>query len=97
MDLYCVKCRARTGTINETTTVTKNNRNAITGNCVTCGTKKFRFVSLASPRSGTSKPVISQPKPKTLMKSKKKTPVKKPKKTPVKKNRKRTIGGNSWR
>ena len=69
MDLYCVKCRARTGTLNQTTTVTKNNRNALTGNCATCVTKKFRFVS----KSGTSKPVTSQPKPK------------KPKKTPVKK------------
>ena len=52
MDLYCVKCKARTGTINETTVVTKNNRNAITGNCVTCGRKKFRFIP-----SGTSQPV----------------------------------------
>ena len=52
MDLYCVKCRARTGTINETTMITKNNRNALTGNCATCGTKKFRFIS----KSGTSHP-----------------------------------------
>ena len=44
MDLYCVKCKARTQTINETTTVTKNNRNALTGNCATCGTKIFRFI-----------------------------------------------------
>ena len=43
MDLYCVKCRIRTPTIDLTETVTKNNRNAITGRCETCDTKKFRF------------------------------------------------------
>ena len=35
MDLYCVKCRART---------TKNNRLAISGICARCGTKKIRFI-----------------------------------------------------
>ena len=44
MDLYCVKCRARTDTTDQTTITTKNNRLALTGKCVTCGTKKFRFL-----------------------------------------------------
>ena len=44
MDLYCVKCRARTGTNNPATITTKNNRLAIYGTCARCGTKKFRFI-----------------------------------------------------
>ena len=44
MDLYCVKCKSRTPTTNQTTVVTKNNRDALTGNCATCGIKKFRFI-----------------------------------------------------
>ena len=68
MDLYCVKCRAKTKTINETTTVTKNNRKALTRNCATCGTNFFRFIP-----SGTSQPKPKQP----VKKQTKKTPVKK--------------------
>ncbi len=44
MDLYCVKCKTRTGTNDLTTIVTKNNRHAATGTCVICNTKKFRFI-----------------------------------------------------
>ena len=43
MDLYCVKCRARTDTTDQTTITTSNNRPALTGKWVKCGTKKFRF------------------------------------------------------
>ena len=43
MDLYCVKCRARTGTVDQTTITTSNNRPATTGRCDICATKKFRF------------------------------------------------------
>ena len=43
MDLYCVKCRTRTPTTDQTTITTKNNRQAITGKCAVCGTKKYRF------------------------------------------------------
>jgi len=50
MDLYCVKCRARTDTTDQTTITTKNNRLALTGKCVTCGTKKFRFLKKATRR-----------------------------------------------
>ena len=48
MDLYCVKCRKRTGSNDVTTITTKNNRAAVSGKCVQCGTKKFRFISLES-------------------------------------------------
>jgi len=44
MDLYCVKCKTRTSTNDVTTITTKNNRTALTGKCVTCGIKKFRFL-----------------------------------------------------
>ena len=48
MDLYCVKCKTRTGTTDQTTITTSNNRSALTGRCATCGIKKFRFVSTKS-------------------------------------------------
>ena len=40
MDLYCVKCKTRTGTITPTTVTTKNNRLALSGICDRCGIKK---------------------------------------------------------
>ena len=55
MDLYCVKCRARTPTIDQTTITTKNNRLALAGKCETCGIKKFRFIkkNLVNPTEET--------------------------------------------
>ena len=44
MDLYCVKCRARSPTRDPTTITTRNNREAVTDRCEVCGTKFFRFV-----------------------------------------------------
>ena len=44
MDLYCVKCKSRTGTNAETTITTKNNRLALSGICEICKTKKLRFI-----------------------------------------------------
>lgn len=46
MEIYCLKCKKKTDTINTTQKTTKNNRNMIQGNCVICGTKKSMFVSL---------------------------------------------------
>ena len=46
MDLYCVKCKARTPTINQMIMTTKSNRTAETGKCGVCGTNKFKFVSV---------------------------------------------------
>lgn len=45
MDIYCVKCKAKTPTENVTEKTTKNGRSALTGNCVKCNTKKYRFIS----------------------------------------------------
>lgn len=44
MDIYCVKCKKKTPTINEKKIVTKNGRNAITGTCKVCNTKKYQFI-----------------------------------------------------
>ena len=60
MDLYCVKCKTRTGTDDVTTVTTKNNRSALSGKCMQCGTKKFRFVSMRSDLKKNEE-VISQP------------------------------------
>ena len=43
MDIYCVKCRAKTDTKNLVEVTMKNGRAAVRGVCVPCGTKKFRI------------------------------------------------------
>ena len=42
MDLDCFQCNKRKPTIDPSTSVTKNNRNVITGKCEING-KKYRF------------------------------------------------------
>src|SRR5258708_29806329 len=44
--IYCLKCKIKTVTTGIERVVTKNHRNAIRGFCATCGTKKYKFVSL---------------------------------------------------
>lgn len=41
--IYCLKCRARTDTLEIQEVVLKNGRPAVTGQCDVCGTKKFRM------------------------------------------------------
>ncbi len=41
--IYCLKCRNRTDTLEFQEVVLKNGRAAVTGRCATCGTKKFRM------------------------------------------------------
>jgi hypothetical protein len=41
---YCVKCKRKTETTGSKKVKTANNRNAITGHCKVCGTKKYMFV-----------------------------------------------------
>ena len=48
MDLYCVKCRKLTPTIDPIETIAKNNKIAISGKCEICGIKKYKFGKLAS-------------------------------------------------
>ena len=43
-DIYCVKCKTKTPTVDEKIVTTKNNRNAITGQCQNCGRTKYMFI-----------------------------------------------------
>ena len=43
-DIYCVKCKQKTPTVNEQMTNTKNNKHAITGNCSICSSKQYMFI-----------------------------------------------------
>lgn len=42
--IYCVKCKAKTGTKDLHEAVSKNGRKMIKGVCSICGTKKNQFV-----------------------------------------------------
>ena len=65
MDLYCVKCRTRTQTSDEREITTKNNRSALSGICVKCGTKKFRFISRSVAKNTVSGDLKKNEKPDT--------------------------------
>ena len=41
--IYCLKCKERTDTLEAREVVLKNGRAAVTGHCAVCGTKKFRM------------------------------------------------------
>ena len=43
VEIYCVKCKAKTGSNDVTQVTMKNGRAATQGVCVDCGTKKFRI------------------------------------------------------
>ncbi len=43
MEIYCVKCKAKTETRELVGITMKNGRDAAQGICVDCGTKKFRI------------------------------------------------------
>lgn len=42
--IYCLKCKKRTGNVNENVVRTKNNRIMLTANCAVCGSKKNKFI-----------------------------------------------------
>ena len=44
MQIYCVKCKQKTPTLNEQSIITKNKRYAIVGNCSVCNSKKYMFI-----------------------------------------------------
>ena len=43
VEIYCVKCKARTGSKDIEAVTMKNGRAATRSTCVECGTKKFRI------------------------------------------------------
>ena len=51
--MYCVKCKKKTETLDDTQAITKNNRSMQKGICSVCGKKKATFI--ASPTSSTGK------------------------------------------
>lgn len=47
MNMYCVKCKSKTGTKEIKYKLTKNNRPMINGKCVKCSKMKSQFISSA--------------------------------------------------
>ena len=45
MDIYCVKCKKETPTLNLIESITKNNKSILKGTCEICGSKKNRFIN----------------------------------------------------
>ena len=43
VEIYCVKCKARTGSKDIEAVIMKNGRAAVRAVCVDCGTRKFRI------------------------------------------------------
>ena len=43
MEIYCVKCKRKTLSLNIRHTFTKNNRSVVKGECEICGTSKNFF------------------------------------------------------
>ena len=42
-DIYCLRCRSRTGTTGSRQVVLKNGSPAVSGQCENCGARKFRI------------------------------------------------------
>ncbi len=51
VEIYCVKCRAKTGSRDIEAVTMKNGRPATRSICTVCGTRKFRIGVLLGPPS----------------------------------------------
>ena len=60
MDIYCVRCKKKTPTLNIFESVTKNNRPILKGICENCKTKKNRFISKSKVGGDIVSSVISK-------------------------------------
>jgi len=60
MDIYCVKCKRKTSTLNLVESVTKNNRSILKGTCEICKTKKNQFISNSKSGGDIVSSVISK-------------------------------------
>ena len=45
--IFCLKCKSQTATINAKKVKSANGRMRMTGNCLVCSTKKSKFISSA--------------------------------------------------
>ena len=43
VQIYCVKCKSKTASVNLENVTLKNGRNATRGMCLACGTKTFQI------------------------------------------------------
>ena len=46
MEIYCLKCKSKTQTLNLIESVTKNNKPILKGTCEICRSKKNKFIKL---------------------------------------------------
>ena len=60
MDMYCVKCRKKTPTLNLIESVTKNNKPILKGICEICGSKRSQFISKSKKGGDIVSSVISK-------------------------------------
>ena len=60
MDIYCMKCKRKTQTLNLIESVTKNNRPILKGTCEICKTKKNQFISKSKSGGDIVSSVISK-------------------------------------
>src|ERR1051325_2345128 len=60
MDIYCIKCKKKTPTLNLIESVTKNNRPILKGTCEICQIKKNRFISKSKSGGDIVSSVISK-------------------------------------
>lgn len=52
MDIYCLKCKKKTKTTDESYAQCKGNKHLIRGNCNICGKRKSQFISLETAKKG---------------------------------------------
>ena len=60
MEIYCVKCKINTPTLDLIESITKNNKAILKGICQICGSKKNRFISKSKTGGDIVSSVISK-------------------------------------
>ena len=65
MEMYCVKCKRKTPSLNIRHTTTKSNRSVVKGECKICGTSKNCFIKIkAGGKRNIHSLIAKLPKPK---------------------------------
>jgi hypothetical protein len=60
MEIYCLKCKSKTSTLDLIESITKNNKPILKGKCEICGSKKNRFISKSTTGGDIVSSVISK-------------------------------------